>query len=132
MANNLSTVHQMFASFGQGDVMGVIACLSDDVTFINTSNPAKTPYGGIFHGKDGAMDYFQRLVGSNEIKNLVPTNFEEPSPMEVVHDVREEGVIRSNGNPYSIDMKFKWTFDEGGKVTEWKATGDFSNLENAY
>lgn len=132
MANNLATVNQMFASFGQGDVPGVIACLADNVTFTNTSNPNKTPIGGTYHGKDGAMEYFQRLGGNNEIKALVPTNFVETAPNEVLHDVHEEGVVRANGNPYSIDMQFKWTFDEGGKVIDWKATGDFSNLEAAY
>ncbi len=132
MSNNLATVHQMFASFGQGDLPGVLACLADDVTFFNGSNPSKTPIGGSYLGADGALDYFQRLVGNQQINSLTPTNFQETPDGKILHDVREEGIVRSTGKPYALDMHFAWTFNDAGKVRDWKGTGNFSSLENAY
>ena len=131
MSNNLSTVHQMFASFGQGDLPGVISRLADNVTFHNGADPNKLPIGGTYKGKDGAMEYFNRLLSTQTISALVPTNFKELNDGKIQHDVHQEGTIPATGKPYSIDMQFTWSFDDAGKVSEWKAVGDFSNLESA-
>lgn len=132
MTNNLATVHQMFSSFGQGDIPGVIACLADDVTFFNAADPKKLSFGGTFKGKDGALEYFHRLVSTHQITNLVPTNFREKEDGIILHDVLEEGIVTATGKPYSINILFTWSFDNNGKVTDWKATGDFSTLEGAF
>ncbi|MFN0035320.1 MAG: nuclear transport factor 2 family protein [Saprospiraceae bacterium] len=128
MSNNLSTIEQMFACFGQGDIPGILAKLADDVVFQNTSN---TPVGGTYHGKAGAMEYFQKLGGTSETTAIAPSNFRE-SGNQLQHDVHQEGIVRATGKAFSIDMLFAWTFNDAGEVTSWKSTGDFTNLEAAF
>lgn len=128
MSKNLETIQQMFASFGQGDIPAIIAQLADDVVFSNTS---KTPVGGTYHGKAGAMEYFQKLGGTSETTAIAPSNFKE-NGNKLSHDVHQEGIVRETGKTFSIDMEFDWTFNDAGKVISWIADGDFSNLEAAY
>lgn len=70
MSKNSETIQQMFVSFGKGDILGIIEQLADDVTFSNTSN---TPIGGTYHGKAGAMEYFQKLGCTSETTAIAPS-----------------------------------------------------------
>ena len=93
-----------------------------------TSN---TPVGGTYHGKAGALEYFQRLGGTSETTAIAPSNFREDGG-KLIHDVHQEGIVRKTGKTFSIDMLFTWSFNDAGKVTNWIASGDFTNLEAAY
>ena len=131
MSNNLSTVQQIFACFGQGDIPGIIAKLADDVTFFSGSDPKATPFGGEFKGKDGAMRFFVGLGSTTQTTSIVPSNFREEGD-KVLHDMQQDGIVTATGHPFSIKVLFTWTFNDAGQVADWKGTGDYSSLNAAF
>ncbi|NUO01149.1 MAG: nuclear transport factor 2 family protein [Saprospiraceae bacterium] len=131
MSNNLSTVQQIYACFTQGNVPGILAKLSDDVTFFNGSDPAVAPFGGEFKGKDGVIQFFNGLGLTTQTTAFVPENFREDGN-KVVNEVRHDGIVTATGHPFSVNAEFVWTFDDKGMVTDWKGTGDFSSINAAF
>ncbi len=131
MASNLSTIEQMFACFGQGDIPGILARLADNVTFFNAANLAIVPFAGEYKGKAGALEYFGKLGGNVQTTYIQPSNFSE-NGNKVIHEVQQDGIVTSTGKPFTSKMLFTWEFNDAGLVTSWKATGDFSSLEAAF
>jgi uncharacterized protein len=130
MANNLSTVQQIYACFGQGDVPGILAQLADNVTFFNGADPAVAPFGGTFRGKEGVTQFFVALGSTLETTYFEPTNF-QASGDRVTNDVRHDGIARSTGKAFSVSIPFVWTFNEQGQVTNWDGSGDYSSVNAA-
>lgn len=131
MSNNLATVQQIYACFAQGDIPGILAKLADNVTFFNGANPDVAPFGGTFRGKDGVLQFFQNLGATTQTTHFEPSNFKEEGG-KIVNDVRHDGIITPTGNPFSVSVLFTWSFNEAGQVTDWKGTGDFSSINNAF
>lgn len=131
MANHLSTVQQIYACFGRGDVPGILAHLADNVTFFNGSDPAVTPFGGEFKGKEGVVRFFTGLGATTQTTHFEPSNFRVEGN-QVVNDVRHDGLVSGTGKSFSVNALFTWTFNDAGQVTDWKGTGDFSSLNAAF
>lgn len=131
MNSNLSTVQQIYACFGQGDVPGIIAKLADQVRFFNAADPAVTPFGGTFSGKDGVVRFFTALGSSTQTTLFEPANFREEGS-KIINDVRHDGVASGTGKPFSVRASFVWTFNENGEVTDWTSSGDFSSINAAF
>ncbi|OWY21492.1 nuclear transport factor 2 family protein [Sphingobacteriales bacterium UPWRP_1] len=131
MSNNLATVQQIYACFAQGDIPGILAKLADNVTFFNGSNPAVAPFGGTFRGKDGVLQFFQNLGVTTQTTHFEPSNFREEGG-KIVNDVLHNGIVTPTGKPFSVMALFTWSFNEAGQVTDWKGTGDFSSINNAF
>ena len=55
--SNLSKVQAMYAAFGQGDIPTVLNYFSNDIVLVNESDPKRSPIGGEFKGKEGAIQY---------------------------------------------------------------------------
>lgn len=130
MSNNLATVQQIYACFAQGDIPGILAKLSDDVTFFNGSDPNVAPFGGEFKGKDGVIRFFTALGGNVQTTHFEPSNFRETGH-QVINEVRHDGIVPATGKPFSVTVGFSWTFNDSGQVTDWKGTGDFSSIDAA-
>jgi len=131
MNNNLATVQQIYACFGQGDIPGIIARLADNVRFFNGADPAVAPFGGIFNGKDEVMRFFGALGSTTQTTHFEPTNFREEGN-KVVNDVRHDGIVTGTGKPFSVRASFAWTFNDEGKAVDWAGTGDFSSMNAAF
>ncbi|MBK8704157.1 MAG: nuclear transport factor 2 family protein [Saprospiraceae bacterium] len=131
MSNQLSTVQHIYSCFAQGDVPGILAQLADEVTFDNGADPKVTPYGGEFRGKDGVARFFTGLGTSTQTTYFEPSNFREEG-RKVINDVRHDGLANATGKPFSVTVKFTWTFNDAGQVIGWKSTGDFTSLNDAY
>ena len=130
MSNNLSTVQQIYAYFGQGDVPGILAKLADNVTFFNGADPSVAPFGGEFKGKEGVAQFFTALGGSLETTHFEPTNF-QANGNQVTNDVRHDGIASATGKTFSVRIPFVWTFNERGEATDWKGVGDFASINAA-
>lgn len=130
MNNNISTVQQIYACFGQGDVPGILAKLADNVTFFNGADPSVAPFGGEFKGKDGVVQFFTALGGSIETTHFEPTNFQS-NGNRVTNDVRHDGIARATGKAFSVNIPFVWTFNERGEAASWDGSGDYSSLNAA-
>ncbi len=131
MSNNLATVQKIYACFGQGDVPGILAELADNVTFFNGADPAVAPSGGEFKGKDGVVRFFTALGSTTQTTHFEPSNFRVEGA-RVINDVLHDGIVTTTGKPFSVKASFIWTFDDAGKAVDWKGTGDFSSMNNAF
>lgn len=130
MSSNLATVQQIYACFAQGDIPGILATLSDEVTFFNGSDPNVAPFGGEFKGKDGVIGFFTALGSTTQTTHFEPSNFRETTN-QVLNEVRHDGLVLTTGKPFSVTVSFAWTFNDRGQVTEWRGTGDFSSIDAA-
>lgn len=131
MSENLSSVQQIYACFAQGDVAGILAELADDVTFFNGSDPKVAPFGGEFKGKEGVIRFFTALGTHVQTTHFEPSNFLEVDG-KVLNDVRHDGVVTTTGKPFSVTVNFTWTFNDKGQAIDWKGTGDFSSINEAF
>lgn len=131
MSKNLSTVQQIYTCFGQGDIPGILSKLAENVTFFNGSDPKVAPFGGEFKGKEGVIRFFTALGGNVETTHFEPSNFSEENG-KIINNVRHDGIVRSTGKPFSVNVLFTWAFNEQGQAIDWKGTGDFSSINNAF
>jgi ketosteroid isomerase-like protein len=131
MSNQLSTVQHIYSCFAQGDVPGILAQLSDEVTFSNGADPKVVPYGGEFKGKDGVLRFFTNLGATTQTTHFEPSNFRQEDH-KVINEVRHDGIIAATGKSFSVSVLFTWTFDDAGQVTGWKSTGNFTSLNDAH
>ena len=129
--SNLATVQHIYACFAQGDIPGILAKLSDSVTFFNGSDPKVAPFGGEFKGKNGVINFFTALGGTVQTTYFEPSNFRELDG-KIINDVRHDGIVQDTGKPFSVKVNFSWAFDDEGQVIDWKGTGDFSSINTAF
>lgn len=125
--SNLPTVQQMYASFAQGDIPGVLATFSDNIILSNGQDPAVIPFGGTFNGKSGAIQFFTALGSTVETTHFEPSNFHETGNT-VTNHIRHDGIVRATGKSFSIRTDFAWTFNDQGKASTWDGSGDYSSL----
>lgn len=130
MSSHLTTIQTIYNCFAQGDVPGILALLSDDVTFFNGSDPRLTSFGGEFKGREGVIRFFTALGASSQTTLFEPYDFREESD-RVINRVRHDGIINTTGRPFSVDVLFTWTLNDKGQVIDWKGTGDFTSVNDA-
>lgn len=131
MHNNLATVQEIYTCFAQGDVPGILAKLSNNVTWFNAADPKATPFGGSFQGKEGVVRFFTALGTTTQTTHFVPNNFRTEGNKvsnEVVHD----GFALGTNKPFSVSATFVWTFNDQGEVIDWTSSGDFSSINAAF
>lgn len=131
MSSNLQTIQQIYACFGQGDIPGILAKLADNVTFFNGADPAIAPFGGTFRGKDEVIRFFGALGNTTQTTHFEPSNFREEGG-KIVNDVVHKGTVLSTGKPFNVSALFTWTFNDAGQPVDWKGTGDFSSMNEAF
>ncbi len=119
MSNNLSTVQQIYACFGQGDVPGILEELDDDVQWEswadNSAQKAGVPWMLAKNGKEGVLSFFQ-FIGTE----MQVTDFQVLSLMDGGNKIAVEFVIEltvnATGKTFRDEEMHLWTFNEAGKV----------------
>ncbi len=128
---NLESVQDIYAKFGQGDVPGIIAKLSDNVEWVHGADPSVVPFGGVRQGKTGAIEFFQLLGQNANITLFQPSNFRVDGN-KVMNDVRVEAIALATGKAYIENSVFTFEIDANGKVVRWEAAGDFASVNAAF
>lgn len=120
MSNNLSTVQQIYAAFGQGDIPAIIEHLDDNVQWEswadNSAQKAGVPWLKSQQGKAGAMAFFQCIGSMLQIKEFQILNLMEGGNQVAVEFILEADVPGTGGHFRDEEMHL-WTFNEAGKVT---------------
>ncbi|MEK7254855.1 MAG: nuclear transport factor 2 family protein [Bacteroidota bacterium] len=129
--DNLQTVQDIYARFGQGDIPGILEKLSPDAVWVHGADPAVVPYGGTYQGVAGAGEFFQKLGQNAQITSFTPSNFRVDGN-KVMSDMAIEGKSLTTGKNWSENSVFVWEFDDSGKVARWEATGDFASMNAAF
>jgi uncharacterized protein len=131
MSNNLETVQQIYAYFGQGNVPGILSKMSDDASITHGADPKIAPFGGTFKGKDALVNFFTALGTNTQTTNFVPSNFRVEGN-QVINQVIHDGIARSTNKPYHVEVSFVWTFNEKGEAIDCTNIGDFSSMNAAF
>ena len=129
--DHTATVQRIYACFAQGDVPGILACLSDDVTFFNGSDPLVSPFGGEFKGKNEVIRFFTNLGATTQTTHFAPSNFRTENG-SILNEVQHDGIVLATGKPFSVHALFSWKFNDAGLAVDWKGTGDFSSINQAF
>ena len=129
--SNLSTVQSIYEAFGKGDIPTILANLSDNAVWNHYGNPSIVPFGGIYNGKDEIVQFFQKLGQNMQFASFHPHNFREAGN-QVINDVSMEATAIPTGKSATTKVQFTWTFDENGKVTNWKNEGGLDIIEGIF
>jgi ketosteroid isomerase-like protein len=81
---NIEVIHQAYAAFGQGDVSGVLAMLTEDVRWSTPGPPELIPYAGSRTGHEQVAGYFEAFGGAVEVTEFEPQKFFAEEDMVVV------------------------------------------------
>ncbi len=127
----LALVQEDYIRFGQGDIAGIIATLADDIVWTHAGNPDILPFAGTFRGKDGVMEFFQRLAESSQITVFKPSNFRREGN-QVMNDLYVEATVLHNGKTSATSSTVTNTFNADGQTTHWELVGDMSPAEAAF
>lgn len=141
MSRNIHSLQEIYNCFTRGDFVGVQTHLADDIAFFNEEAPtlinndadkpvqeARCRTKGL--GPNGLVQFFTTLENT-----IQTTRFEPFEPKEegrqISNRVQYEGIVRSTGKSFSLDLLFVWSFNRAGQANLWKITGDFGSLKNA-
>ncbi len=111
---NKRVVRSIFEAFGRGDVPGVLANLSEDVTW-DAPGPPHVPYFGERRGHGGAVEFFTQLGTNVDFEHFEPRAFVAEGD-RVVALGRERGRVKATGRTFDNDWALVFTVS-GGKVT---------------
>ncbi len=128
---NLTTVQEIYAAFGRGDVPTILDRLSESVDWEYGAGSTEVPWLKQRHGRAGAADFFESL-GALEIRKLVPkTLLEGPGVVVVLLDL--EAIVRATGKRIvEEDEVHIWYFDDTHRVTRFRHRVDTQQQLAAY
>jgi ketosteroid isomerase-like protein/ribosomal protein S18 acetylase RimI-like enzyme len=116
-------VRSVYAAFGRGDVPGVLAALSEDVTW-RCLVPAGVPFGGTFEGRAGVERFFEAVGGAVTFEAFEPGDALASGERVVVLG-RDRATVRATGRRYDASWVHAWRV-RGERVlefTEWMEPG---------
>jgi ketosteroid isomerase-like protein len=123
MNSNADVVRQAYDAFASGDIPGLLELLDERVAW---SAPATLPQGGAFHGKDGALRFFQGVGAAWETLKVDAEAIGALGPDLVVAVVHGAGVLRGAGHgEYGAVHVFTL---KDGKITQFR---EFVDLDGA-
>jgi hypothetical protein len=126
---NKRVVQSIFEAFGRGDVPGVLANLSEDVTW-KAPGPSSVPYFGDRRGHGGATEFFVQLGTNVDFEHFQPGAFIAEGDKVVVLG-RERGRVKGTGKSFDNDWALVFTV-EGGKVTGFQCYENTAAIAEAF
>ncbi|MBL9014762.1 MAG: nuclear transport factor 2 family protein [Myxococcales bacterium] len=124
MPNNLTTIQNIYAAFGRGDVPAILEHITDECVWEYGLAPHDIPWLQRRTGRTGAGEFFQTLVSETEVKS-----FEVPSLLAtdrlVVALVNIEFLVKRTGKTVrETDEVHLWHFDDKGRVIKFRHCAD--------
>ena len=127
---NKRVIQSIFEAFGRGDVPGVLAHLSEDVTW-KAPGPDVIPYFGDRRGHAGATEFFVQLGTNVDFEHFEPGAFVAEGDRVVVLG-RERGRVKRTGKTFDNDWALVFTFGGGGKVTSFHCCDETDAVAQAF
>jgi ketosteroid isomerase-like protein len=116
MSNLVSTVQEIYAAFGRGDVPGILSRLAEDVVW-ETEAPAVVSFGGIRHGITETRGFFEAIARDHSDPKLTMTEYVTSSDT-VMAIGRYEATMKSTGKRANTPVAHYWKFRDG-KVSRY-------------
>lgn len=105
------TLKAMYDAFGTGNIPFILETISEDFKWTDPGNPNIIPFGGMYEGRSGLMDFFARMGGSIDTTHWQVDNY------------------IGEGNTMAAEGKQAFTSKETGKngLLEWSMIWNFEN-----
>ncbi|MDT5270601.1 MAG: uncharacterized protein QOH49_2787 [Acidobacteriota bacterium] len=127
---NKRTVQSIFEAFGRGDVPGVLAHLSEDVTW-KAPGPDVIPYFGDRSGHAGATEFFVQLGTNVDFEHFEPGTFVAEGDRVVVLG-RERGRVKGTGKTFDNEWALVFTFGSDSKVIGFQCYENTAAIAEAF
>ena len=114
MSSLVSTVQEIYAAFGRGDVPGILSRLAEDVVW-ETEAPAAVSFGGIRHGIIETQGFFEAIGRDHSDPKLTMTEY-VTSGDTVMAIGRYEATMKSTGRRADTPVAHYWKFRDGKVV----------------
>ena len=105
---NVDLVKGLYAALAAHDLTAFWAALAPDVVITQSS---AIPWGGTYHGHDGARAFFARLAES-VIPEPAISQFVDAGE-RVIAVGRTQGTVRANGARYDVPIVHVWQIEQG-------------------
>lgn len=125
--DNIQVVKNAYAAFGRGDVPGLLAMLTEDVQWEAPGEGLLL--SGIYRGRDGVAQFFQKLSQSAEIIAFEPREFVAQGDL-VIALGSEEGKIKSTNRTFAVDWVMVFSI-RGGKIATFREYTDTQAFADA-
>jgi hypothetical protein len=127
---NLATVQDMYAAFGQGDIATVLGHLAPDIEWVN-AGPSAISYFGTHRGHDEVLSRVFQFLGENlDIAVFEPRDF-FASGEKVAVILRMEATVRGTGRSFGEDLAHLFTFRDG-KVVRFQDIQETAGIAAAF
>lgn len=119
-----------FQALTSGDINRAVACLADDVEWINYKPvPGLNdimPWIGTYHGVQEVMDSFRVFTSVVEVKReeLVRLAVDGEEAAGVIYEL---STVKETGLDFEIEF-VQWLTIRGGKIVRWKSYTDPSPI----
>jgi ketosteroid isomerase-like protein len=108
---NLAIVRQMYDAFAKRDIDTIVDLVDPDIELHQTD---LLPWGGDYHGHEGLMTFFGKLV--EHIDSQVTHEKLISAGDHVVQVGRTSGTVNATGRTFSIDEVHVWKLRDGKAV----------------
>lgn len=114
------------------DFQGAVDNLIDkEIEWVNPL-PESIPFGGIYKGADGLLDYFQKLSAAIEMAPLHFTEIVGVGNVVSAIGVEENTLVLSTGKRYTMPCVHVVRFNDAGKVNHVREYNDIYEMLKAF
>ncbi len=121
-----NVVQQAYAAFADGNIPALLDLVSDDVEW---TSPETLPQGGSFKGRDGVLEFFQRVGAAWSSLHLTVEALDDLSGDLVVGVVQADGTL-ANGSPGHYGAAHVFTVTSG-KISGFREYVDAASAISA-
>jgi hypothetical protein len=125
VADNVALARGGYAAFAAGDIPAVLSLFDDDLVW---STLPSIRFGGVYHGPQGAADFFATLPEIYAELNVVPERFIDAGETVVVQGAHRGRSI--SGSAFEAPFVHVWTW-RGGKATSFSEVMDSATVSAA-
>ena|ERR1051325_4741329 len=119
---NVQAVQAMYAAFGNRDMQGVMAYLSEDIVW-QAYNPSDDALAVRFQGHEGVMRFFQLLDQIYTMDEFEPREYVAQGD-KVIALGHLKMTFRATGQRVSNHFAMLWTFRDGKVVSFFEYGND--------
>ncbi len=112
---NLEAVQRLYAAYGRGDLVGVLAELADDVDWAAEAACRSVPWYGSFLGKAAVPEFFAAMATNVDISEFDLIGF-AANGTDVVATVHWTYTVKATGKTASMYMQHWWRLADGRVV----------------
>jgi len=119
---NITTVQNVYAAFGRGDVDTILAVVTDDVDWASEPESTVAPWHGVHKGKGEVSKFFETLGATIAVDRFEPLTF-AANDTDVLTVVRFGLTVPATGKRGEMDIHH-WFQLRDGKIARYRGTED--------